>query len=179
MEQDGRNSGNPGYKLEPSTIPDHQAGRDPSIYPALDTNVRNTDRLVSEPSVFGGDRGRTTANHTVQNVDGEGSLQTLSLGNHGHSHVAPPSPFNGKKEDFHGFRRELGLYLTANCKDFKEDESMVIFALSYMKIGAAAKWADAFVDKALENDDWGFYADFLDQLTKDFSDKDELRKVLE
>jgi hypothetical protein len=37
---------------------------------------------------------------------------------------------------------------------------MVIFALSYMKIKAAAKWADAFVDKALENNDWGSYTIF-------------------
>jgi hypothetical protein len=67
----------------------------------------------------------------------------------------------------------------ANRKDFKEDESMVIFALSNMKIGPAAKWADAFMDKALENNDWGSYTDFLDQLMKDFLDKDELRKALE
>jgi hypothetical protein len=34
-----------------------------------------------------------------------------------------------------------------------------------MKIGPAAKWPDAFIDKALEEDDWGSYVDFLDQLT--------------
>jgi hypothetical protein len=56
---------------------------------------------------------------------------------------------------------------------------MVIFALSYMKEGPVAKWADAFVDKALEEDDWGSYADFLDQLTQDFCDKEEPRKALE
>jgi hypothetical protein len=48
-----------------------------------------------------------------------------------------------------------------------------------MKIGPAAKWADAFVDKALEDDDWGSYIDFFDQLTRDFSDKEEPRKALE
>jgi hypothetical protein len=52
MEQDRRNSRNLGHKLEPSMIPDHQTGRDTSIDPTLDTNVRNTDELVSEPSVF-------------------------------------------------------------------------------------------------------------------------------
>jgi hypothetical protein len=56
---------------------------------------------------------------------------------------------------------------------------MVIFTLSYMKTGSAAKWADAFVDRALEDDDWGSYADFLDQLMKDFCDKEEPRKALE
>jgi hypothetical protein len=56
---------------------------------------------------------------------------------------------------------------------------MVIFALSYMKTGSAAKWADGFVDRALEDNDWGSYVDFLDQLTKDFCDKEEPRKALE
>jgi hypothetical protein len=56
---------------------------------------------------------------------------------------------------------------------------MVIFALSYMKTGTTAKWANAFIDKALEEDDWGSYADFLNQLTHDFCDKEEPRKALE
>jgi hypothetical protein len=56
---------------------------------------------------------------------------------------------------------------------------MIIFALSYMKIGPAAKWADTFMDKALEEDNLGSYVDFLDQLTLDFSDKEEPRKALE
>jgi hypothetical protein len=56
---------------------------------------------------------------------------------------------------------------------------MVIFTLSYMTQGPAAKCADAYVNKALEEDDWGKYGDFLDQLAWDFSDKEEPRKALE
>jgi hypothetical protein len=67
----------------------------------------------------------------------------------------------------------------ANRKDFTNDESMVIFALSYMKEGSTARWADVYVDKALEEDDWGKYSDFLDQLAHDFGDKEEPRKALE
>jgi hypothetical protein len=48
-----------------------------------------------------------------------------------------------------------------------------------MKEGTAARWADAFVDKALEEDDWGTYADFLDTLAQDFGDKEGPRKALE
>jgi hypothetical protein len=104
MEQDGRNSGNLGHKLEPLTSPDNQTGRNISIYLTLNTNVRNTNGLVSEPSMFGSGQGRTTTDHAVQNMDGEGGVQTLSSGNHGHSHVAPPTSFSRKKEDFCGFR---------------------------------------------------------------------------
>jgi hypothetical protein len=66
-----------------------------------------------------------------------------------------------------------------NQRDFPSDESMVIFALSYMSQGSATRWADAYVDKALEEDDWGKYADFLYNLTHDFGDKEEPRKALE
>jgi hypothetical protein len=104
MEQDGRSSRNLGYKLDAATIPDNQTGRGTSIYPTLNTNVRSINELVSEPSMFGSGQGRTTTDCAVQNVDGEGTLQTLPSGNHGHSHVAPPTSFSRKKVDFRGFR---------------------------------------------------------------------------
>jgi hypothetical protein len=179
MEQDRRDGGDFNHKLVTSASPDHETGRGTGINPIFNMDNGDTNGLVSEPSVLGDSRRNPTANLSMRNVDGEGSVPTLSLGNHGHLHVATPTPYSGKKEDFHGFRRELGLYLTANCKDFQNNESMVIFALSYMKIGPAARWADMFMDKALEEDDWGSYADFLDQLTWDFSDKEEPRKALE
>jgi hypothetical protein len=94
-------------------------------------------------------------------------------------HVATPNLFSGRKEDYRGFRRQLGLYLTANRKDFATDESMVILALSYMKEGSAARWADAYMDRVLEEDDWGRYPDFLDKLAHDFGNMEELRKALE
>jgi hypothetical protein len=179
MDQDRRNGGNTSNKMDTPMTFDYKTGTGPSNSPIFATNNWNTNRMVPEHSVLGGSGGDLTTNRSVQNVNGTGGLQTLPVENHGHSHVTTPSPYSGKKEDFHGFRWELGLYLTANRKDFQNDESMVIFALSYMKIGAAAKWADAFVEKALEEDDWGSYIDFLDQLTRDFSDKEEPRKALE
>jgi hypothetical protein len=66
-----------------------------------------------------------------------------------------------------------------NRRDFPSDESMVIFALSYMSPLSAARWADAYVDKALEEDNWGKYPDFLDNLAHNFGDKEEPRKALE
>jgi hypothetical protein len=37
-----------------------------------------------------------------------------------------------------------------------------------MKGGAAELWANAYVDQALESDDWGMWEDFLDKLARDF-----------
>jgi hypothetical protein len=56
---------------------------------------------------------------------------------------------------------------------------MIWFVLSYMKRGDAELWANAYMDKALENNDWGVWEDFLDKLAKDFGNKDEPRKALE
>jgi hypothetical protein len=112
-------------------------------------------------------------------VDGSGNLQALHPSNHTRSHVAALSLYTGKREEYHRFRQQLGLYLTANWKDFTSDESMVIFALSYMKEGSVARWVDAFVDKALEEDYWGTYPNFLNKLARDFSNKEEPRKALE
>jgi hypothetical protein len=115
----------------------------------------------------------------MHEMDDGRSVQALHQTGHSHSHVAMPSVFSGKREEYHGFRRQLGLYLTENRQDFKTDESMVIFTLSYMKEGSAARWADMFVDRALEDDNWGTYPDFLNRIAKDFGDKEEPRKALE
>jgi hypothetical protein len=55
---------------------------------------------------------------------------------------------------------------------------MIWFVLSYMKGGDAELWANAYVDQALENNDWGVWEDFLDKLAKDFGNKGERRKAL-
>jgi hypothetical protein len=66
----------------------------------------------------------------------------------------------------------------ANKKDFTNDETMIIFALSYMKEGTAARWAESYVNQALEEDNWGRYPDLLDKLARDFSDKEGPCKAL-
>jgi hypothetical protein len=50
---------------------------------------------------------------------------------------------------------------------------MIWFVLSYMKGGDAELWANAYVDKALENDCWGTWTDFLDALARDFGNRTE------
>jgi hypothetical protein len=91
----------------------------------------------------------------------------------GCAHVAVPDIFSGRKEDFRRFRRQIGLFLTANRANFKEGESMIWFALSYMKGGAAELWANTYMDKALKENDWGTWEMFLDQLTKGFRNVEE------
>jgi hypothetical protein len=95
------------------------------------------------------------------------------------SFIALPDNFDGKKENYRRFRRQFGLFLVANWSSFTDKESMIWFVLSYMKGGDAELWVNAYVDKALENDDWGVWEDFLDKLARDFGNRGEPRKVLE
>jgi hypothetical protein len=123
------------------------------------------------------DQGRTTMDRPMQEVDNAGDIHTLSHRATGCAHVTVPNVFDRSKENYRRFRRQL--FLTTNHADFKEGESMIWFTLSYMKGGAVELWANSYVDKALEDNDWGMWEEFLDQLAKDFSHADESRKALE
>jgi hypothetical protein len=67
----------------------------------------------------------------------------------------------------------------ANRTEFKEKESIIWFTLSYMKGGEAELWANAYVDQALETNNWGTWEEFLDKLAKDFGNKEEPHHTLE
>jgi hypothetical protein len=45
--------------------------------------------------------------------------------------------------------------------------------------GPAELWSNAFVDRALETESWGWWQNFLDELVRDFRDSEEPRKALE
>jgi hypothetical protein len=66
-----------------------------------------------------------------------------------------------------------------NQTEFREKESMIWFTLSYMKGGDAELWTNAYVDRAIENDDWGTWEDFLGRLERDFGNTEEPWKALE
>jgi hypothetical protein len=123
--------------------------------------------------------GGTTTLPLPSGLDNVSNLYPLHGKDAGRSFIAMPNTFDRKKENYRRFRRQFGLFLTANRTSFKEKESMIWFVLSYMKGGDTELWANAYVDKALENNDWGVWEDFLDKLAKDFGNKGELRKALE
>jgi hypothetical protein len=165
--------------LESSANFDNEIRRDNGITPIYETDNGSAGGWAPRSPIHDENRDRAPGNRSMHKMNDSGNLQTFHLANNTHSHVATLGLYTGKWEEYHEFRWQLGLYLTANQKDFTSDELMVIFALSYMKEGSAARWADAFMDRALEEDDWGTYPNFLDKLARDFSDKEEPRKALE
>jgi hypothetical protein len=114
-----------------------------------------------------------------QEVDSSTNIHTLPRRTPGCVYVALPDVFDGRKENYRQFQRQFGLFLMVNREEFKEKESMIWFTLSYMKGGATELWANAYVDNALETNDWRTWEEFLDKLAWDFRNKEELRKALE
>jgi hypothetical protein len=66
-----------------------------------------------------------------------------------------------------------------NREEFREKEVMIWFTLSYMKGSEVELWANTYMDRAIETNDWGSWEDFLDRLAKDFGSKEEPRRALE
>jgi hypothetical protein len=50
---------------------------------------------------------------------------------------------------------------------------MILFALSYMMEGAVELWANTYVDKSLEEENWGTWEGVLEALSQDFRDAKE------
>jgi hypothetical protein len=112
-------------------------------------------------------------------MDGSTNLHTLPKRAHGCAFVALLDVFDERKENYRQFRRQFRLFLTVNWEEFKEKESMIWFTLSYMKGGAAELWANAYVDNALETNDWETWEEFLNRLARDFGNKEEPCRALE
>jgi hypothetical protein len=120
-----------------------------------------------------------TGAHRPQTMDARPGLPTLPGKAAEHSFIALPDPFDGRKENYRRFQRQFSLFLMANWTKFKEKESMIWFTLSYTKGGDAELWANSYVNRAMESNNWGTWEDFLDQLAKDFRNIEEPWKALE
>jgi len=69
---------------------------------------------------------------------------------------AAPTKYDGKKENYETFRRQLMIYLRGNTSFFDSDEKKILCALSYLEGGNASKWANAYTDLALADEKEGF-----------------------
>ena len=87
--------------------------------------------------------------------------------------VAKPLVFNGSLSSYPTWRRSLGLYMTFNSTKFPDDQSKVIYALSYMTEGTANVWAQAFYEEKMDTAGTlvvGTWADFVVRLEATFRD---------
>ncbi|KAL5528131.1 hypothetical protein ACEPAF_7267 [Sanghuangporus sanghuang] len=97
-------------------------------------------------------------------------------------HVAKPRDFDGE-HDYVDFKRELHLYIYASESEFRTNKSKIMFALSYMKSGAAAHWAESYTSGAVDADGNLTFTDtwdaFLKKLDTSFNDPARSQKAFE
>jgi len=85
--------------------------------------------------------------------------------------VADPDHFDGCRDKFVTWFRQVRLYLRAKADAINTDEKKIIATLSRMRGGVAGPWADSFSDQALTTNDFGTWADFEAKVTATFEDK--------
>lgn len=89
--------------------------------------------------------------------------------------VAPPEAFDGSPLKFRDWHRQILIYIRG--KKITADDDRILVALSYMKSGTAAAWANRFFDANL--DGLGTWIEFEMQLKATFEDKTQGRKARE
>ena len=110
-----------------------------------------------------------------------GALKTLTMATAADAkgaktYLKKPTPFHGDRKLVKKFIQECDLYIIGNLKDFPNDDSKVIFILSYMDDGEAEKWKQYYINNKVITA--GFYvwpklADFYTKLREAFAFKDE------
>ena len=98
----------------------------------------------------------------------------------------PPKVFDGSREKFRKFLQDADLYMLINDQVYNNDIRKIGFVLSFMTEGAAAAWADQFLEEAGRTAkanqapiDLGTYKKFTDELTDAFSAYDTPGQALE
>ena len=89
--------------------------------------------------------------------------------------VAAPEPYDGSPLKFRDWLRQVLIYIRG--KKITADEDRILIALSYMKSGTAAAWANRFFDTNLNG--LGTWPEFETQLKAAFEDKTLSRKARE
>ena len=92
------------------------------------------------------------------------------------THLKKLTPFHGDRKLVKKFIQECDLYILRNLKDFPNDDSKVIFILSYMDDREAKKWKQYYIDNKVITAGsyiWPKLADFYTKLREAFAFKDE------
>ena len=104
------------------------------------------------------------------------ALQTLTMATAAKTHLKKLTPFHGDRKLIKKFIQECDLYIIGNLKDFPNDDSKVIFILSYMDDGAAEKWKQYYINNEVitaRSYIWPKLANFYTKLREAFAFEDK------
>lgn len=94
------------------------------------------------------------------------------------SHIAKPPQFDGK--NLTKFEQSCKLYTFGNRRDFPDDETKILMALSYMQESdLPSKWAQNFIRPKLDAavPVWGTWTDFWKKVEEAFGDPNKTRNA--
>jgi hypothetical protein len=88
--------------------------------------------------------------------------------------MAAPETFSGERSKADSFLRQVNLYISGRSADFPNDDSKIIFALSYMKGGTAGIWADQAADViGMGDSPFESWKEFVSKFSSVFCDPDK------
>src|SRR5260370_42224859 len=64
--------------------------------------------------------------------------------------VVTPTPFSGAQDDLVHFKAECSFYLSMRSAKFMDEQSSILFVLSYMKGGSAGPWVTQKINRILD-----------------------------
>jgi len=88
--------------------------------------------------------------------------------------IAAPQPFSGKMKEVDAFRTACYMYMRGRADEFPDEESKIIWILSYLQGGIAQKWREVAVREIMagaipfENSD-----ELMEAIVKTFGDPNE------
>ena len=85
-------------------------------------------------------------------------------------HIRCPDEYNGKAETAQAWLDSIRLYLLINHTLYYNDDRKIAFALSYMKKGSAAIWAEVRRQQGLTTLSFGTFTQFQTDFETTFVD---------
>ena len=82
--------------------------------------------------------------------------------------IGCPDEYNGKAETAQAWLDSVRLYLLINHALYYDDDRKIAFALSYMKKGSTAIWAEVHCQQGLATLSFGMFAQFQQDFENTF-----------
>ena len=93
-------------------------------------------------------------------------------------HIGCPDEYDGKAETAQAWLDSVRLYLLINHALYYDDDRKIAFALSYMKKGSAAIWAEVCRQQGLATLSFGTFAQFQTDFKSTFVDTNATREAM-
>ena len=93
-------------------------------------------------------------------------------------HIGTPNEYDGKAETAQAWMDSIQLYVMINSALYHDDDRQITFALSYMKKGMAATWAEVCRQQGLTTQSFRTFATFQADFTLTFGNNNTAQEAM-